>query len=320
MSLEGGGARQTPPRVSVVLATYRRQAVLPRAIQSVIDQTLPDWELLVVDDEPNDETRQLVTAFDDPRVRYLRHDQNRGVSAARNTGIENAKAEYVAFLDDDDTYVASKLEHQLVAFSASSDRMGVVTCYERIWKGDGTEVVRPVLLEGHVLAKLLDDDVVRMQTLLVRRLCFEKVGGFDERLRVHEDFDMSLRLARSFDFTTVPEPLVEIVGSGDSLSTNVGERVAALEILLRDHPEIRDDRRVRARWERRMARHHQELGDNDQWRRLLLRSLRSNPQDARTWTVLVVGSLLGPQQHQTLGRARSRIAKLRRRRAARKGA
>lgn len=111
-----------PPAVSVVIPTYDRAAVLPRAIDSVLGQTVEDLELLVVDDGSTDRAPDVVAGYADDRVRCLRHEQNRGASAARNSGIEAASGDYVAFLDSDDEWLAGKLETQLAVLEAASCR------------------------------------------------------------------------------------------------------------------------------------------------------------------------------------------------------
>ncbi len=297
------------PRVSVVLTTFKRQQVLPRAIRSVLGQTLVDWELLVVDDEPSSETERIVTSFQDERIRYLVHDRNRGLCAARNTGIRNARGEYIAFLDDDDVFLERKLEVQSTVLDRAGEQVGVVSCFEEIRRANGSVTTRSVRLEGDMYGALLRNDLVRMQLLMVRRVCFERIGLFDTRLRMHDDFDMTLRLSRSFRFTTVPEPLVGIIETEGSMSTSIESRIGALEILMATHPEFRELRRVRARWERRLARHHGELGHQREWRFHLLRSLRADPTSLSTWAALCAGIMLGTQAHIRLSKVRGHLAR-----------
>ncbi len=300
------------PRTSVVLATYKRQDVLPRAIRSVLQQSCPDWELLIVDDEPDDETRRIVQGFADPRIRYLAHPENRGLSAARNTGILHARGRYIGFLDDDDEFLEDKIRLQARLLDESPEETGVVSCFEEIQRVDGSRTSRNVSLRGDVHRRLLANDLVRMQLLTVRSVCFRRIGLFDERLRHHEDFDMTLRLARAFRFETVEEPLVRIIGTEDSLSMNVGNRVRAIETIMSTHPEFRRERRVRARWERRLARHYGELGDNSAWRQHMWASLKSYPFSALSWAAFIAGTVVGPHGHLRLGRLRGRWAKARR--------
>lgn len=310
-----GGSRiiqalHAPPRISVILPTFKRQQLLPRAISSVLGQTRTDWELLVIDDEPSAETKRIVSSFSDERVRYLAHGQNRGLSAARNTGLRSARGDYIAFLDDDDAFLENKLERQAAVLEGAPEQLAIVSCFEEIRRADGSTTTRSVRLDGDVHWALLKNDLVRMQLLLVRRICFDRIGMFDERLPHHEDFDMSLRLSRSFHFVTIPEPLVSIIETQGSLSTNVGNRVRALETIMSTHPEFRDYRRVRARWQRRLARHHGEMGNRTEWRRTLLQSLRTDPTSVSTWTTLSVGSIFGPAAHFGLAKLRGRMARV----------
>ncbi len=297
------------PRVSVVLPTYRRQHVLARAIDSILRQTMSQWEVLVVDDEPNTETNRIVESYSDPRIRYLAHQRNRGLSAARNTGIRNARSEYIAFLDDDDMFFPRKLEVQCDVLDRRPDEVGVVSCFEEIRRRNGTTTLRAVHLDGDVRSLLLKNDLVRMQLLMVRRTCFERVGLFDERLPHHEDYDMTLRLSCCCRFETIPEPLVGINATPDSLSTDVENRIRALETIMATHPEFEERRRVRARWERRLARHHAEQGRRGAWRRHMARSILTFPLGFRSWVTLVAGLAFGPQGHIHLSRLRGKLAR-----------
>src|SRR5438132_12765470 len=111
---------KTAPTVSVIIATHNRARLLRRAIHSVLAQTFEDWELLVVDDGSTDNTETIAVSLQDLRICYLRHEVNRGLSAARNTGIRISRGEYVAFLDDDDEWLPKKLERELEVFRSSS--------------------------------------------------------------------------------------------------------------------------------------------------------------------------------------------------------
>ena len=112
------------PKVSVVITTYNRAALLPRAIRSVLAQTYEDYELIIVDDCSTDDTPEVVQRFADSRIRAVRHSDNRGQSAAVNTGIRLARGEYIAFLDDDDEWVDRKLSRQVRTLDASDPRVG----------------------------------------------------------------------------------------------------------------------------------------------------------------------------------------------------
>lgn len=299
------------PLVSIILPTYRRQLLLPRAISSVVCQTYANWELIVVDDEPSGDTCDVVAAFGDKRVRYVGHSLNKGLSAARNTGIRAALGEFIAFLDDDDEFLERKLERQVSELLARGD-IGVVLSFEEIKSSRGDTSLRRIRLDGDVRKALLQEDLVRMQLLMVRRECFERVGFFDERLRHHEDYDMTLRLARAYRFYTVPEPLIRIIETPGSLSANTRNRISALQTIMQTHPEFREMRGVKGRWERRLARHFAEVGDQAEWRRHMIKAISANPLSTHNWLAFVTGLFFGPMTQLQLGKLRGRREKSRR--------
>jgi glycosyltransferase involved in cell wall biosynthesis len=296
------------PLVSAIITTYRRADVLPRAIRSVLAQTVGDIEVLVVDDEPSEEAAAAVAGVGDERVRYIAHDVNQGLSAARNTGIAAARAPFVAFLDDDDEWAPAKLEHQLAAMRPHA-RGAVVTSYERWIRPGRISVERQIRLDGEVFETLLRDDMVHMVTLLVPTEVFARIGGFDEDLRHHEDLDMALRLARELSFVTVPEALTVIHVTPDSLSRNTENRIRALRRIIEKHPELRDDRRIRSRWTYRLARLYGEAGDTKRWRRHLVEAVQLDPRNVRALAVLGAGVIGGPALHLRMASLRGRATR-----------
>jgi len=216
------------PAVSVVIPAYNRANVLGRAIDSALAQTRRDIEVVVVDDGSSDDTEAVVEGYDDPRVRYVAHGANRGVSAARNTGVDAARGEYVAFLDSDDEWVARKLERQLAAIESRGP--GWVGAYCEPLVPDPSPFARAVAWASGLVrrdgvtegGRELADALLRMQvfmspgsTLIVERAVLESVGGFDEGLRIYEDWDLVLRVLAVGKLAHVDEPLAVIHASGD---------------------------------------------------------------------------------------------------------
>src|SRR4030043_1337098 len=105
------------PTVSVIIPTYNRAHLVGRSIRSVLNQTYQDLEVIVVDDGSKDNTAEIVRGITDPRIVFLKHEKNRGVSAARNTGLKAARGKYIAFQDSDDEWLPQKLEKQLELFN-----------------------------------------------------------------------------------------------------------------------------------------------------------------------------------------------------------
>ncbi len=186
------------PRVSVITPTYNRADMIGGAIQSVLDQTYVDWELIVVDDGSTDNTAEVVSAYDDPRMEYI-YQENRKLPGARNTGLRAAKGEYVAFLDSDDVFLPGKLELQ-VAVLDQKPGIGLVASG---WTEINAErrpirTVRPWRLgRGLTLSDWLYACPFNVLTVLVRREWLDRVGLFDEQQHYVEDWDLWLRMANS---------------------------------------------------------------------------------------------------------------------------
>ncbi|UPV76852.1 glycosyltransferase (plasmid) [Halorussus limi] len=238
------------PTVSVVIPTYNRAELLTRAIDSVLAQTYDDFELVVVDDGSTDDTEAVVTGYDDDRVRYLAHETNRGANPARNTGIEAAEGEYVAFLDSDDEWRPRKLDAQLDRLSGTGDEWVAVYCdYEVTVPGasglireaaadllatdDGEAVVEGGEdLVGPTLADTLHTGAG--STLLVRTEVARRIDGFDEDLDWFQDPDFLLRVLLEGNLAHVPEPLVVRHYSG---SPDADTAAAADEEFLDKHAD-----------------------------------------------------------------------------------
>ena len=202
----------TTPTISVIIPTYNRAHMLRRAMRSVLDQTFEDLELIVVDDGSRDATADVVRGLADMRVRYLRHDVNRGAQAARNTGLDAARGAYISFLDSDDEWLPEKLERQMEIFRTNPHRLpnlGVVLTGSQHVQLETNERSRPVVYEGYgdVHADVFRRKVQGQMPGLVRRDIFARVGYYDESLPAAQDWDMLVRLAAICQFDVVREPL-----------------------------------------------------------------------------------------------------------------
>lgn len=198
------------PLVSVIITTYNRANLVPRAIKSVLGQTYDDLEVIVVDDASADDTGSVINNFEDERLAYVRHDENRHLSAARNTGINRADGDYVAFLDDDDEWRPRKLEKQVSLLESASNRVGLVYCWMDYCDDDTVVEKYQPSLSGDIFAEALSGQPIGSgSTLVVRPAVFNDIGGFDESLRRGIDGDFIRRVCRSYDVDFVPEALVK---------------------------------------------------------------------------------------------------------------
>ena len=186
------------PRVSVIVPSYNRAQMLPRALESIFAQTYKDYEVIVVDDGSKDETPEVMKQFLG-RVKYIRKE-NGGSASARNRGIEESGGKYIAFLDSDDYWVPEKLEVQVQVLDAHPN-VGIVYARMPIINDKGERVgTKPAGISGRNFKELLEHwGDLPTSTVMTRRECFEKAGKFDTALTTMQDIDMWLRIARHYD-------------------------------------------------------------------------------------------------------------------------
>lgn len=268
------------PLVSVIIPTYNRAHLLKRAIDSALAQTYENLEVLVIDDASSDETEYVVGSYRDPRVRYFRHCTNRGGSAARNTGLQLARGHFVAFLDSDDEWMPEKVERHLEVFRKHPEYDVVYSAVRDVYPDGSFRIRHHDGPEGQIYDLLLVRNVVGpTSAFVVRRECFEKVGGFDESLRSAQDYDMWLRLARHFKFKCIREPLVNYYWHGDQITSNVEAKKQGMLAILkkyefdlrRTHPSVVADRYFR------LGRFLVVAGQVAEGRKYVFRALRICP-------------------------------------------
>ena len=211
---------QPRPRVSVIIPTYNRERYLRAAIDSVLQQTLLELELIVVDDGSTDGTKALVGAIHDERLRYI-VQAHRGLSTALNQGLENARADYIARLDSDDVFLSDGLSELLTAME-EDPAVSVVWAMGQFMDQDGRLQPRTCgsreRFPGEMLRSLVWEDCTTNQAMLVRKSSFTRVGRYDETLTFSEDWDMVLRLARHFQFRFVDRVVVQIREHDDTMT------------------------------------------------------------------------------------------------------
>lgn len=207
--METAAAPVPEPLVSVVIPTHNRAELVVRAIRSVLGQTYRNLECIVVDDASTDNTADAVRAIQDPRLIYLRHEQSKHASATRNTGIAAAKGEFIAFLDDDDEWLAEKLEKQVALLQSLPVEYGMVYCWMDYFGEQGFVSHHHPTLRGGIFSQVLDTQPIgNSSTLLVRRAAVDRVGGFDVTLPRGNDGDFIRRICRDYNTDFVPEVLV----------------------------------------------------------------------------------------------------------------
>jgi glycosyltransferase involved in cell wall biosynthesis len=228
-------------KISVVIPTYNRYEFLKRAVSSVLAQTYPPQEIIIIDDGSTDETAQIKNDF--PSIIYLLQN-NYGVSHARNVGIEKSHFEWIAFLDSDDEWHCEKLQEQVAFHKKNPDILMSYT--DELWIRDGVEVKIPKKFKkfgGEIFQECLSHCIIAPSASLIHKSILEKVGIFDINLEVCEDYDLWLRVAASDKIGLIDKKLItKYAGHDNQLSYKHWGmdrfRVIALEKLLADSKGI----------------------------------------------------------------------------------
>jgi glycosyltransferase involved in cell wall biosynthesis len=230
--------------VSVVTATYNMGNYLPETVGSVLAQTYQNYELIVVDDGSQDNTPEVMEQFsDNPKIRYVRLDSNRGQTVAKNRGLAEAKGRFIGFVDADNLWKPFKLEHQFPLFTKFG-KTGVVYSDAEYIDGDGNVLpyINRSYHEGNITGKLLLSNFVNFNSALVKRECIQEVGGFDENLSMGIDWDLWLRISTKYEFAFLPEQTYSYRLWANQMSHQKAKRLNNAEKIIekfeKNHPGV----------------------------------------------------------------------------------
>lgn len=198
--------------ISIIIPTYARPTNLVRAIKSAVNQTYKNIEIIVVDDNglgtPQQKATELLLKnyIDNNVIKYIKHDINKNGSAARNTGFAQSKGEYIAYLDDDDEFLPTKLQCQLTVLQTLDKTWGGCYCNTTLIDKDGNKTVYPCQKSGDLTVDmLLEKAFFNTSTLLLRRDVIEELHGFDESYQRHQDWEFLIRFFRKYKLKLVDE-------------------------------------------------------------------------------------------------------------------
>jgi glycosyltransferase involved in cell wall biosynthesis len=232
------------PKVSIVMAAYNHERFVGRAVQSVLDQTFSDLELVITDDASTDGTAAVIERFTDPRIRFLRFAQNRGQYVAVNHCLREVQGEYVAVLNSDDVYLPTKLALQ-VAFLDAHPEVGAV--FGRVRTVDGAD--RPVRSKQHFLSRnrsrfawlnwfFYKDNRLCHPSMLLRRRCHQVAGGYDARYAQLADYDLWTRMCMQCEIHILPDEVAAFRWHGANMS---GRRPDSIRRCWWEHRRILDN-------------------------------------------------------------------------------
>jgi glycosyltransferase involved in cell wall biosynthesis len=218
------------PRVTIIMPAYNAAETIGDSIESVLQQTYRNWELIVIDDCSTDKTFEIVQSYSNTQIKLLRLEENKGISAARNAGVREASGEYIAFLDSDDLWLPKKLEIQIIYHRANPSCMISHTAFIAFHgKKKGSKLWRQKFVcakrkRGNLLPLLYYNTIVATLTVMMRRSLFMDLGGFDIEIHGCEDLDLWIRIAQNgYQFGYINEILGRYRTNPGGISKNVSK-------------------------------------------------------------------------------------------------
>jgi|SRR3989344_4146168 len=275
------------PLISVIVPTYNRGYIIIEALKSIVAQTLQNFEIIVVDDGSTDNTREIVEAFPDARIRYIKHEENKGLATALNTGFRAARANFLAELSTDDTWTKTDMLELCYnkLYSSPQDVGGV---YVGIQKSniDGSERFSPSEdvepKEGFLYELFLEGNFTGFQAMVLKKTAFEAVNGVDENLLALQDWDFLIRFSKAHKLLYIPEVMVKIPILEDSITKNQKKRLLYREAIFNKHlEEFRKRPQLFEAHAYRIGNAYALLGNMDKARKYLYMAFAAQPHNIK---------------------------------------
>lgn len=215
---------------SCIITCYNREISILKAINSILDQSYQNFEIIVVDDGSKDNSIEVIKSLTDNRIKIIKHTTNQGQNAALNTGIRASKFEYLAFLDSDDVWLPSYLQEMQQAY-ASNPNIAFVYCSlvnGPLWTLEGENKYADVLNQGYLSS---------MITITAKKDAVISINSFDPRYTICQDDDFCFRLAKHYSFSVIEKQLAEVHGATDSMTRNIVKVAKGWDFLFKDYKE-----------------------------------------------------------------------------------
>ncbi|MFH1846067.1 MAG: glycosyltransferase [Candidatus Omnitrophota bacterium] len=287
-------------KVSVIIPAYNKAVLTVKTVESVLAQTYENIEIIVVDDGSTDNTEELLLPYAE-KIKYIRK-QNSGASSARNLGINNARGEYIGFIDCDDMYSSKKIEKSVEFLEKNSDIGFVHTPVYFIDDKDNilrTYYLKEAKRSGWISGQLLLRNFICNSTVVAKKTCFEKCGLFDENIFIPADWDMWLRLSEKYKAGYINEPLTLYRKSSGYVFKNLEqtkkEGLIVLDKAFKRNPDLDKDLKNRAVSNIHFyhAIGHLKVNDLEEARQELKTAVKKDQMNFRALGVLSLISLLG---------------------------
>lgn len=262
--------------VSVIIPTYNRKDFVVNAIDSCLNQTYNNIEIIVIDDGSTDGTKDIISEINNEVVDYT-WQSNGGVSSARNTGVRKSNGEYIVFLDSDDKLYPNFIERALSEIKSRGEECGAVYTSARLYNSG--EFEKKISVPNRVLTKkdlLTNNEIGGMSGKLVKTDVFDTVGYFDEDLPHSEDFDFFLRMLDKYYITGINNVMCEFHDhSGSQLTAEISSKIKGQDLLYQKHRNILGDS-VRAKQYYSRGILYADNGKMDKAKANLLKAIKKN--------------------------------------------
>ncbi len=301
------GNKISKPRISVIIPCYNEAKFIRGAIESVVNQTYQNWELFIVDDGSTDNSKEIVQRYlTDRRIKLIEHKCNKGISKAKNTGIEVARGEYIAFLDADDIWMPSKLELQLNRFQTNGKSIGIV-CTGMIFTNYDMKITDVFLgfndtNQKELLKNLYFTPTNSSSLMMIKKGTLLQVGTFDESIVGWDDYELLMRIATQFQVKYVRKLLVRKMEHPKSVhrknmhnapgvraeEERVFKHILTLHPFLKNYVKVKEAISLYGE-----ALELLERGEQASARERLRRSVKSNPWCFKAFSLYVLSFLPG---------------------------
>lgn len=282
--------------VSVIVPTYNREDFIGEAIDSVLAQTYPDWELIIVDDGSEDQSADIIHQYaeKDKRIHYF-YQENQGQSVARNLGLRQSQGDFICFLDSDNRWLPEKLAQGIQTFEQVPD---VHVVYGDIITIDeqGQEITRDNMTRysGFIAPRLIKDNFVTMNTAMAKRVCFDNMGGMSGQRRVADDYDLWLRFSAKFQFLYIQQYMAEYRVMKNQISSDKSRRFDSTEMILSEFKEQYPDAMSKEEFDQgfayfytRKARYFASIGNKSSALREVIVAIKYSPFYIAGWRSLL---------------------------------
>lgn len=284
--------------ISVIIPSYNRGYIIKRSLESILNQTYKNIEVLVIDDNSNDNTYEVVNSIKDSRIRYIKLNENNGACYARNYGVRLAKGEYIAFQDSDDIWYENKLEKQLEYLD--KNKLDIVSCKMYIHQDKKNNIVFPRSININKKS-IYFENFISTQLLLGKKECFIK-DPFNTQLPRFQDWELAIRLVDKYNIGILNEILCEAYIQENSISRNPQKAIEALEIIKYNHSV---SSKVKANYTRLISLYKMQNGEP--YKKGFYEALFMNPLDKKIIFDFIISLIGSEKYHYEIYKKRGRF-------------